>query len=597
MKTKNIFNKIAQLATIMLFCANIATTWAAEPRIVINSVPLIGKNGYAEGRVIWDELTPDNVGQYAVIALLHATWPGGGGYYVKPDYSSYLNAIDATGNFFVRITTGGVDADADEVIFYFVERANFNGIGGEILNRPAMMTGKYLSTATIYRSSWAPPLTSNIPPGFVAAGTVITLSCREGGVIRYTLDGSDPITSPSVQTYGNNVFTVPEDGALLVKATVETSNLYSSVYSFVWLPKEPLITPFWGLNVSLALNGEYFGYPLTESTTRERILPLVPLTKWIRTFSTTGNGHEYINKIAKDAGLRTMTGLSITNDAANNNAQIEGLRQMLEEGPAPDLIAVGNETSLMGVSPATLASCIDAVREMVLEQDLIIPVGSVDIAGASRIPSVLEKLDFIGVNIYNGTWDNTPENQMFDAMKQTFEENVSEFSSRKLVLLTETGTPYSGGAYSFPGGTQTASKEKAANYLCGFLDWIKRDDIPSFYFEAYDEPVKSQGGGQIIEQYFGILDGNLEIHSFYQDCINHSLAGISPIKSTGNRTIFYPNPTTGKVFFNTESNIRFCDTRGLLLQEAFGNQVDLSAYPQGIYFLQVNGVWNKVVKK
>jgi len=597
MKTKNILRKIAQIATIALFCANAATIQAAEPEIVISSIPPIGQSGYAEGKVLWDQLTPDNAGQYAVIAMLHATWAGGGGYYVKPYNTLYLNTIDASGSFSILITTGGVDAETDEVIFYFVERANFNGIAGETLKSPSAMTGKYLSTTTVYRSTWVPPLKSSIPPGLVDAGTEITLSCQTGGAIRYTLDGSNPITSSSAQTYNNNVFTVPENGALLVKAVIETSGLYGSVYSLLWLPEEPLTTPFWGLNVSLALNGEYFGYPLTEEATRERILPVVPLTKWVRTFGTINNGNEYINKIAKDAGLRTMIGLYISNDASNNSAQIEGLRLILEQGPAPDLIAVGNETSLSGVDPATLASCIDAVREMVLEKNLVIPIGSVDIAGASWNPSVLEKLDFLGINLYPGTWDNTPENQMLAVMKQTFESNVSEFSSSKFVMLSETGNPYNGGTYSFSGGTQTASEEKAANYLCGFLDWIKSGDIPAFYFEAYDEPVKSQESGQIIEQYFGIMDENLKIHSFYQNCIPNDGTDIPAINQTDKQITIYPNPTSSKIFFDAESNIKICNMNGLVLQKAFGNQVDLSAYPQGLYFLQVNGVWNKVVKK
>jgi len=65
----------------------------------------------------------------------------------------------------------------------------------------------------------------------------------------------------------------------------------------------------------------------------------------------------------------------------------------------------------------------------------------------------------------------------------------------------------------------------------------------------------------------------------------------------GQLTIF-PNPTTGKVYIETESAIKVYDAQGVLLQETFGNQVDLSAYPQGVYLLQVNdGRWSRVVKQ
>jgi exo-beta-1,3-glucanase (GH17 family) len=286
-----------------------------------------------------------------------------------------------------------------------------------------------------------------------------------------------------------------------------------------WLPKEPLTTPFWGLNVSLALKDEYFGYKLPETTTRERMLPVARLTKWIRTFGTINNGQEYINKIAKELGMRTMIGVYITNNIVQNKAQIEGLRKILQTGPAPDLIAVGNETILIGVNSNLFEACIDYVREMVLKQGFTIPIGSVELINASYRPAILQKLDFIGVNIYNGTWDATPENQMLDGVKQAYLNTVSTFPS-KLILLTETGTPYAGNAYSvFDGTKQTPSKDKASNYLCEFLDWIKKEYIPAFYFEAYDEPAKPKDGGHPIEQYFGIMNGNLQIHPFYERCL------------------------------------------------------------------------------
>ena len=515
---KSLFQKLAHLTAIALFSAHFAAVSAAEPKIEFSYIPPLNLKGIAEGQIVWDGLTADNAGQYAVVAMLHAVWPGGGDFYVKPFADKYLNEVDANGFFSILLTTGGTDENVDRVIFYLVKRA---GIRTADVRNPTAMSGKYLATRTISRRSWVnppPPLTSSVRPGFVAAGTEITLSCVEGGVIRYTLDGSNPVTSSTAQTYNRQVFQVPVSGSLLVRAAVKTADTYSKIFSLLWLPAEPLTTPFWGLNVSLALNGEPFGHRLTEATTRERMLPVARLTKWVRTFGTINNGHEYINKIAKELGLRTMIGVSVSNDASNNKAQIEGLRKILQMGPAPDLIAVGNETSLAGVSTATLASCIDEVREMVLQQGLAIPVGSVDIAHTAWNQTVSQKLDFTGVNIYDGTWNTIPENQMLDAMKQTFANSISA-SPSKLVLLTETGTPYSGGRYSFAGGSQTASKEKAAKFLCGFLKWIKQEQIPAFYFEAYDEPVKSQSGGHIIEQYFGIMDGKMQIHSFYRECI------------------------------------------------------------------------------
>jgi len=597
MKTKNMIKKIAQIAAITLFCANVAfARAAAEPKINITYMPPIGQQGYAEGNIAWDGLTSENTGQYAVIAMLHAVWDGGGGYYVKPYDNNYLNPLDAGGHFSILLTTGGIDADVDEVIFFFVERQK---ITDQMVANPTAMAGNYLATTTVYRSTWVNPPqspTSSVRPGFVPASTQITLSSQAGSAIRFTVDGSNPITSSTAQTYSNTVFRVPESGALLVKAAAKVSDTYSSVASFVWFPEEPLSTPFWGLDVSLALNGEPFGYSLSEAATRERMAPVAQLAQWVRTFGTIHNGNEYINKIAKASGLHTLIGLYISSDTSSNNAQIEGLRQILQTGPAPDAIVVGNETNLSGTDPAVLSACLDAVREMLLKQGLTLPVGTADIAGYMQSQSILEKLDFIGVNIYSGTWDNVPENQMLDALKLTYAGIIAQYPS-KLILLTEAGTPYDGGSYSVPDGTQTASQEKAANYLCGFLDWIQQNAIPAFYFEAYDEPAKSMNGGHPIEQYFGIMDGNLQIHPFYCECIPLcGTNGLLPV-SSGNTIKIHPNPTTGKVFWETDANIKLYNTQGIVLQKLFGRQVDLSDYPQGIYLLQINDTWIKVRKK
>ena len=58
----------------------------------------------------------------------------------------------------------------------------------------------------------------------------------------------------------------------------------------------------------------------------------------------------------------------------------------------------------------------------------------------------------------------------------------------------------------------------------------------------------------------------------------------------------YPNPTNGKVYINIESEIKVYNQQGNLLLETFGKQVDLSGYPQGVYLLQVEDTWAKIIK-
>ncbi|MCL2131518.1 MAG: cadherin-like beta sandwich domain-containing protein [Lentimicrobiaceae bacterium] len=59
----------------------------------------------------------------------------------------------------------------------------------------------------------------------------------------------------------------------------------------------------------------------------------------------------------------------------------------------------------------------------------------------------------------------------------------------------------------------------------------------------------------------------------------------------------YPNPTSGKIYLQEESNVKVYSVQGQLLREVFGKEVDLSSYPQGLYFLKVDGKVFKVVKQ
>jgi len=156
MERKNFILKMVHIAVFVLFCTNFAIISAAEPVFVFRYIPPLGETGNAQGKVVLEGLNSENAANYAVIAMLHAIWEGGGGYYVKPYANRYLNPVDANGRFSILITTGGIDPVVNEVIFYLVEREK---IGDADVVSPAAMAGKYLATATILRDQWVnPPL-------------------------------------------------------------------------------------------------------------------------------------------------------------------------------------------------------------------------------------------------------------------------------------------------------------------------------------------------------------------------------------------------------------------------------------------------------
>ncbi len=73
--------------------------------------------------------------------------------------------------------------------------------------------------------------------------------------------------------------------------------------------------------------------------------------------------------------------------------------------------------------------------------------------------------------------------------------------------------------------------------------------------------------------------------------------GITDVDNTNTELVVYPNPTKGIVYVSSECDIKLYDIQGKKLREIRGNQIDISSYPQGMYFLKVEGKTLKIVKE
>lgn len=497
---------------------------AADPVIEIDYLPRLGTSGNAEGRIIWDGLTTANAGQYAVIGMLNVYDT-----YVKPAWNDYLNSISVSplGKFDFMIA-GSDDTTVDPLVFYLVERSTFTGVPGQTVVYSYMTPSRYLAKLEITRSAfWASQSTPPVPsprPSFLPAGTTVTLSAPGGAAIWYTTDGSSPTNSPTRTAYtAQTALAVPAQGCLILKAAAATSGDWSDTVTCTYFPREDLSrSPFFGLNVALNIGNEPFSVTLPPETVRDRLQPVKPLCRWIRTFGTVNAGQEHINTIARGTfQLKTMIGLYITSDPVNNAAQLAGLADILDAGLAPDIVMVGNECILTGVPAATLAACVDSARALLATRGMTVPVGTVEAFGRPIDRSVLDRLDVLGLNFYPGTWDDTPFANAVTQLQANYAAALANYPD-KLILLTETGAPCDGGAYIPPDGsvTKIPSAAIAANYLDGFLAWTRQEHIPAFYFQAYRQPVKSQGSGHAIEQHFGLMDTPGAVLNFYQPVID-----------------------------------------------------------------------------
>lgn len=252
-----------------------------------------------------------------------------------------------------------------------------------------------------------------------------------------------------------------------------------------------------GFCFSLYEDGQKPGDIISEEQVRRRMQILKPHMKWVRSFSCT-EGNEFIPKVAKELGIKTLVGAWLGNDDEINQREIEGLIQLAKDGYV-DIAAVGNE--VMYRKDLTEEQLLEFIRKVKAELPGI-PVGYVDAYYEfSHRPAITELCDVILCNCYP-FWEGCPFENSLDYMKQMYYQ-AKDTGNGKEVIITETGWPSQGenlrGAYP--------SAKSARDYFINTQLWSANDNIPVFYFSSFDESWKVGAEGT-VGAYWGIWDKN-----------------------------------------------------------------------------------------
>ena len=151
-----------------------------------------------------------------------------------------------------------------------------------------------------------------------------------------------------------------------------------------------------GFCFSLYEEGQKPGDIISEAQVRRRMEILRPHTRWIRSFSCT-EGNEFIPKVAKEYGLKTLVGAWLGNDPEINRREVEGLIKLADEGLV-DIAAVGNEVMYRkDLSEEELLGFIQEVKSRIPT----IPVGYVDAYYEfSHRTKITEACDVVLCNCY-----------------------------------------------------------------------------------------------------------------------------------------------------------------------------------------------------
>ncbi len=251
-----------------------------------------------------------------------------------------------------------------------------------------------------------------------------------------------------------------------------------------------------GLCFSMYEDGQKPGDHISEEQVRRRLKIMAPYTKWVRSFSCI-EGNEFVPKIARELGMKTLVGAWLGDDAEKNEKEIEALIQLAKDGFV-DIAAVGNEVMYRkDLTEDELLAFIQRVRQAIPAH---IPVGYVDAYYEFTIkPRITQACDVILTNCYP-YWEGTNQEYSLSHMKSMYHQAKSA-ANGKQVIITETGWPSQGESFK----DSHPSEENAMKYFINSQLWSKEENIEMFYFSSFDESWKVGPEGE-VGAHWGIWD-------------------------------------------------------------------------------------------
>ncbi|SDG38313.1 glycoside hydrolase family 17 protein [Psychroflexus sediminis] len=253
---------------------------------------------------------------------------------------------------------------------------------------------------------------------------------------------------------------------------------------------------FHGICFSMYEDGQEPGDSITEEQVRRRINILKPHVQWVRSFSCI-EGNEFVPKVAKEEGMKTLVGAWISDDKEKNREELDALIKLANEGKV-DIAAVGNEVLYRNDIPLEeLKAHIEEVKRSIPSH---IPVGYVDAYYEFAVhPDLTDLCDIILSNCYP-FWEKCHHDYALTHMQQMYGQALQAGRGKK-VIITETGWPSQGESL----GAAEPSAENALKYFINTQLWCKKAGIESFYFSSFDESWKVGAEG-VVGAYWGIWD-------------------------------------------------------------------------------------------
>jgi exo-beta-1,3-glucanase (GH17 family) len=217
---------------------------------------------------------------------------------------------------------------------------------------------------------------------------------------------------------------------------------------------------------------------------------VAPYTRWIRTFESGGrlaNAGAVAHRLGLKVAVTAWLGPERDEEArAANERSVARLIELGRQRQV-DLAIVGSEVLFRGdLTPAQLLDYVARVKESLPD----IPVTTADTyRHLLDHPEILDVADVVFMNHY-AYWEGIEVRQAVPALDAAYRDLSSAFPG-KPVIVSESGWPTCGETRS----EAVASEDNAQDFLFDFLDWAEANQVPYFYFEAFDEPWKAEAEG------------------------------------------------------------------------------------------------------
>lgn len=243
----------------------------------------------------------------------------------------------------------------------------------------------------------------------------------------------------------------------------------------------------YGLCFSPYESQQNIGDQLSIEQIKRRMDIVAPHTQWIRSFSCI-DGNENIPKIAKEKGLKTLVGIWISNNKAQNEKEIQNLIQLVNDSQV-DMISVGNEVMMRKeISEEELIDYIKRIKEKFPN----IPIGYVDAYYEFiQRPNLVAVCDVIMANCYP-FWEGYSIEEAPEYLRK-MHAITQKFAQGKRVIISETGWPNQGNSVE----KAQPSDENTLKYFLQCQNWSQKEKVALFYFSSFDESWKVHHEGDV----------------------------------------------------------------------------------------------------